>query len=39
MAEFTYKNTLNKNIGHTSFKLNYGYYFCIFFEKNTDTYS
>ena len=32
MAEFVYNNAKNVNIGHTPFKLNYGFYPQVFFE-------
>ena len=34
MAEFAYNNTKNASIGHTSFKLNYKYYFYVSYEKD-----
>ena len=36
MAKFAYNNVKNSSIGHTSFKLNWGYHPCDFFEKNTN---
>ena len=36
MVEFAYNNAKNVSIGHTLFKLNYGYYSRVFFEKNID---
>ena len=39
MAKFTYNNAKNASIGHTLFKLNYGYQLKILFEKNVNFYS
>ena len=39
MVEFTYNNAKNANINHMPFKLNFGYYPCVFFNKNTNPYS
>ena len=36
MAEFAYNNTKNTKTGYTPFELNFGYYFCIFFEENNN---
>ena len=36
MAEFAYNNAKNANISHMPFKLNCGYYPCVFFEENTN---
>lgn len=33
---FAYNNTKNANTGYMLFKLNYGYYLCVFFKKNTN---
>ena len=37
MAEFAYNNAKNASTGHTPFKLNYDYYFRMFFKKNIDS--
>ena len=34
MAKFAYNNAKNASTGHTSFKLNCGYYFQVFYKKN-----
>ena len=34
MAEFAYNNVKNASISHMLFKLNYGYYLCIFYKKD-----
>lgn len=34
MAKFAYNNAMNTSTDYTSFKLNYDYYPCIFYEKN-----
>ena len=39
MVEFVYNNAKNASTGHTSFKLNYGYYSCISFKKDTNLHS
>ena len=39
MVKFTYINTINTNISHISFKLNYKYHFYIFYNKYFDPYS
>ena len=39
MAEFAYNNTKNASIGHTPFKLNYGYHPWILYERDVDLYS
>ena len=36
IAEFAYNNTKNTSTGYTPFKLNYGYYLCVFFKKDTN---
>ena len=36
MAEFVYNITKNASTGHTLFKLNCGYYPCIFFNNDTN---
>ncbi len=36
MPEFAYNNAKNTNIGHSPFKLNYGYQSRVFFEKDVD---
>ena len=36
MVRFADKNAMNANIGYIPFELNYGYYFCVFFEENTN---
>ena len=36
MANFAYNNAKNASIGHTPFKLNYGYYLCVLFKKDTN---
>ena len=36
MAEFAYNNAKNASTGHTSFKLNYGYYPKVFFKEDVD---
>ena len=36
MAEFAYNNAKNASTGHTSSKLNYSYYLCIFLEEDTN---
>ena len=36
MAGFAYNKAKNVNTGHTSFKLNCGYYCYVFFEKDTN---
>ena len=36
MIEFVYNNAKHGSIGHTPFKLNYGYYPYFFFEKDID---
>ena len=36
MVEFVYNNAKNASTGHTPFKLNYGYYFWVFYKKNID---
>ena len=38
MAEFVYNNTKNANTGYLSFKLNYKYYFYIFYKKDLNFY-
>ena len=37
MAKFVYNNTKNASIGHTLFKLNYGFYSQVFFKENVDS--
>ena len=37
MAEFTFNNAKNANIGYTPFKLNYGYHFKILFKEDIDS--
>lgn len=39
MAEFAHNNDKNASTGYTPFKLNCGYYPCIFYEKDIDPYS
>ena len=39
MTEFASNNAKNSSIGHTPFKLNCGYHFCVSFEEDTDPYS
>ncbi len=39
MAEFAYNNAKNASTGHTSFKLNCGYYPKVFFEEDVDPHS
>ena len=36
MAEFTYNNIKNANIGHTLFELNYGYHSYVFFDNDAN---
>ncbi len=36
MAKFMYNNIKNASIGHTSFKLNYGYYLKVSFKEDVD---
>ena len=36
MAEFAYNNAKNTSIGHSLFKLNYGYYPRVSFEEDVD---
>lgn len=36
MVEFAYNNTKNSSIDHTLFKLHYGYYSNISYEKDID---
>ena len=36
MAKFAYNNAKNVSNGHTILKLNFGYYPCIFFKKDTN---
>ena len=36
VAGFIYNNAKNANSGYISFKLNYRYYFCIFYEQDFD---
>ena len=36
VAEFAHNNFKNASTGHTPFKLNCGYHFCIFFENKYD---
>ena len=38
MAKFAYNNAKNVNTSHTLFKLNYGYYHRILFEKDVNFY-
>ena len=38
MAEFTYNNAKNASIGHSSFKLNYGYYSKVLFKEDVNPY-
>ena len=33
MTKFAYNNVKNASIGYTIFEFNYGYHFCIFFQK------
>ena len=37
MTEFAYNNAKNINTSHTLFKLNYGYHFCMLYEKEVDS--
>ena len=39
MAEFTYNNAKYASIKYTPFKLNFGYYLCIFYKKNVNLHS
>ena len=39
MAKFVYNNAKNAGISYTSFKLNYGYYYCVFFKKDINPFS
>ena len=39
IAEYTYDNAKNVSTGHMPFKLNCGYYLCVFFEENTNPHS
>ena len=39
MIEFTYNNAKNASSGHTSFKLNYSYYFQISYKEDVDFHS
>lgn len=39
MAEFTYHNPINANIGYTTFELNYLYYPYVFFRKDINPHS
>ncbi len=34
MAEFAYNDAKNASIGHTPFKLNYGYHSSVFFKED-----
>ena len=34
IAEFAYNNAKNVSNGHTSFELNYGYHFWVFYKEN-----
>lgn len=36
MTEFTYNNAKNASTDHINFKLNCGYYLCIFFKDDAD---
>ena len=36
MAEFAYNNAKNASTGHPLFKLNCGYYPCVFYEEDLD---
>ena len=36
MTKFAYNNAKNVSISHMPFKLNYGYYPCVFFKKSTN---
>ena len=36
MAKFAYNNTKNASTSYIIFKLNYGYYLCVFYKKNLD---
>lgn len=36
MVKFAYNKAKNINTGCISFKLNYSYYSCVFYEKNID---
>ena len=36
IAEFAYNNAKNARTGDTPFELNCGYYFCVFFEEDTN---
>lgn len=36
MAKFVYNNARNASIGHTSFKLNCYYHFCISYKKDVN---
>ena len=36
IAEFMYNNTKNASFGHTSFKMNCGYYFQVLYKDNVD---
>lgn len=39
ITKFAYNNKKNTSTGHTSFKLNFGYYSLILYKKNVDSYS
>ncbi len=36
MVKFIYNNTKNTSTGYTPFKLHYGYYPCVSYEKDID---
>ena len=36
MIEFAYNNAKHASIGYISFKLNYGYHSCIFYNKDVN---
>ena len=39
MAKFVYNNAKNTSTGHTFFKFNCNYHFCVFFKEDTNLYS